>query len=111
MSNDFDVSDFINKVRWQYAKTMPQWPHEYTIKVWRLDLAADFEAYCRLIMSHGVVEPWPSPPERAIYRNSYLVVGDWKYWVMGPHGDQNLPEEMTVINRARLADLAEQSTE
>ena len=24
----------IRMVRWQYAKTMPDWPHEYTVKAW-----------------------------------------------------------------------------
>ena len=76
-------------MHWQYAKTMPEWPHEYTIKGWRPDLVADFEAFCRLIASWRVVEPWPAPPERAIYRNRYLVIDEHKYWAMGPHGDKD----------------------
>ena len=99
MSNDFNVHDYITTVRWQFARTMPQWPHEYTIKAWRLDLTAGFEAFCRLITDRGAVEPWPPSPERAVYHNSYLVVGDWKYWSMGPHWDQDPVESKTVINR------------
>lgn len=104
MSGDFDVQDYIATVRWQYAKTMPQWPHEYTIKAWRPDLVAKFEDFCRLIEDQGVVEHWPAPPERAIYHNSYLVVADRKYWAMGAGGDVDPPEKKTVINRTRLPD-------
>lgn len=100
MSIGVDENDYIARVRWQFAETMPHWPHEYTIKAWRPDLGDEFEAFCRLITRRGVVEPWPPLPEAAIYHNSYLIVGDWKYWAMGSHGDQDSPEEMTAINRA-----------
>ena len=38
MSIRFSADDalaYIAKVRWQFAKTMPQWPHEYTVREWR----------------------------------------------------------------------------
>src|SRR4051812_980779 len=91
---------YIEKVRWQFAKTMPDWPHEYTVKSWRPELVTEFEAFCRLIAQEGFVEPWPPAPARAIYHNRYLVVGAFKYWAMGAHGDLDPPETMTVINRA-----------
>ncbi|MBA2387270.1 MAG: hypothetical protein H0V69_09280 [Acidimicrobiia bacterium] len=91
---------YISKVRWQYAVTMPGWPHEYTVKSWRPELSKEFVAFCRLIADQGVREPWPSPPAKAIYHNRYLVIGEHKYWAMGPYGDLNSPQEMTVINRA-----------
>jgi hypothetical protein len=50
-------------------------------------LAAEFEDFARLIAVEGVVEPWPSAPEKSIYHNSYLLVGAHKYWAMGPYGD------------------------
>jgi hypothetical protein len=37
---------------------------------------------------------------RPRYHNRYLVIGELKYWTMGPHGDADPPDEMTVINRA-----------
>ena len=80
---------------------MPDWPHEYTIKSWRPDLSTEFEGFCRSIAEHGFVEPWPPAPARAIYHNHYWVIGEHKYWGMGPHGDLDPPEGMTVINRAR----------
>lgn len=93
------AQDYIDQVRWQYAKTMPDWPHEYTIKSWRPDLAREFESLCQLILNEGVVAPWPPPPAPAIYHNNYLVVGDWKYWAMGPRGDSDAVTDKTVINR------------
>ena len=96
----FDLHEYIATVRWQFATTMPLWPHEYTVKAWRPDLADEFEAFCRLIATEGFVEPWPPPPEQPIYHNRYLVVGRHKYWGMGDRGDKDPPEDMTVINRA-----------
>ena len=40
---------YIASVRWQFAKTMPQWPHEYTVRVWPPDLEHSFFAFVRLI--------------------------------------------------------------
>lgn len=28
------MREYIGQVRWQFAKTMPDWPHEYTVKAW-----------------------------------------------------------------------------
>ena len=99
----FDVEAaraYIAAVRWKFAKTMPDWPHEYTVKNWRPDLAADFEAFCRLIKAEGFVEPWPPQPAQPIYHNHYLVIDGWKYWAMGTDGDRGPVEGLTVINRA-----------
>lgn len=74
------VHEYLDEVRWQFAKTMPDWPQEYTIKSWRPDLAHEFELFCQLIVDEGVAEPWPPPPAAAIYHNHYLVIGEWKYW-------------------------------
>ena len=79
---------------------MPKWPHEYTVKGWRLDLASAFEAFVHVVEQHGTVEVWPPPPAETVYRNRYLVLGDWKYWAMGPLGDQDQTEGKSVINRA-----------
>lgn len=89
-------------MRWQFAKTMPDWPHEYTIKSWRPELAEQFEAFCRLIQHAGNVEAWPPPPSPARYHNHYLVIGDHKYWAMGPLGDADAIEHKSVINREHL---------
>lgn len=94
--------NFIAAVRWQYAKTMPECPHEYTVKAWRPDLVSEFVTFCQLIELEGSIEPWPPPPAVPIYHNRYLVVDGHKYWAMGPAGDGDPPDEKTVINRARV---------
>ena len=93
--------DYISQVRWLYAKTMPDCPHEYTVKAWRPELSGSFEAFCHLVAVEGLVEPWPPPPADAIYRNRYLVIDDWKYWSIGPSGDADPVHARTVINRSR----------
>ena len=91
---------YIATVRWKFAKTMPDWPHEYTVKDWRPELVAGFEEFCRLIQAEGFIEPWPPAPAQPIYHNHYLVIGEWKYWAMGNDGDRGPIEDLTVINRA-----------
>jgi len=86
---------YIANVRWTFARTMPQWPHEYTVREWRRDLENDFEAFATLIRSDGIVKPWPAPPATPRYHHTYLQVGPWEYWTMG----DAIPET-TVINRA-----------
>lgn len=97
---DAALRHYLGQVRWHFARTMPDWPHEYTVKAWRPDLYKAFEDACRVIAARGTVEPWPPPPAQAIYHNRYLVIDGHKYWAMGPQGDLDPPEEMTVINRA-----------
>jgi hypothetical protein len=91
-----DADAYIAKVRWQFAKTMPQWPHEYTVRDWRPDLELDFVQFAALIRLDGVVKPWPRDAARPRYHNTYLELDGWEYWTMG----RPLPET-TVINRAR----------
>jgi hypothetical protein len=90
---------YINLIRWQFAKTMPDWPHEYTVKAWRTDLEPTFTAFCQLILSDGCIEPWPPAPADAIYHNHYLVIAGHKYWAMGPLGDSDPVDGKSVINR------------
>jgi hypothetical protein len=91
-----DARGYIARVRWQFAKTMPQWPHEYTVREWRPDLEPDFLEFAALIGGEGVVKPWPRDAAHARYHHTYLELDGWEYWTMGAP----LPET-TVINRAR----------
>lgn len=77
------VRAYIKSVEWRFAKTMPQWPHFYTIFEWNPEKSADYYYFAYLIEKHGTIDPWGSE------RWSYLVVDDYKYWVLG-----------NVINRA-----------
>lgn len=90
---------FIAGSGWVFAKTMPQWPHEYTVR----DLTSpdargstclsheSFEWFVHLIRSEGYQARWGR------YNNTYLEIDGWKYWTMGA-----APEETTIINRERL---------
>ena len=94
-----DARSFIASVRWQFAKTMPQWPHEYRVRTWRPDLEQLFNAFARLIRTEGTVKPWPRDAVNPRYHHTYLEIDGWEYWTMGAP-----IEETTVINRARLAE-------
>jgi hypothetical protein len=88
---------YVAGARWQFAKTMPQWPHEYTVRHWQPELEADFFAFAVLIRSNGIVKPWPPAPMTPRYRHTYLELNEWEYWTMG----EPIPDT-TVINRARV---------
>ena len=91
-----DARRYIAEVRWQCATTMPQWPHEYTLRRWRPDLGVIFAACVLLIREQGVVKPWPRDSGTPRYRFPYLEVDGWDYWTMGAPA-----EDTTLINRAR----------
>lgn len=97
-----DVRTYIAKVRWQVAKTMPQWPHEYTVREWRPELDEDFSAFVELIRRDGIVKPWPADVAVPRYRHTYLELDGWEYWTMG-----ELISDTTVINRALLQPTAD----
>jgi hypothetical protein len=92
-----DARAYIAKVRWQFAKTMPQWPHEYTVLLWRQDLEPEFRAFVALIRTAGVVKPWPRDSSSPRYHHTYLELSECEYWTMGEP-----IEETTLINRALL---------
>jgi hypothetical protein len=92
-----DARAYIAGVRWQFAKTMPKWPHEYTVRKWRPDLERQFVDFVELSRRAGVVEPWPRDAAVPRYRLAYLELDGWEYWTMGAP-----VSETTVINRARL---------
>ena len=82
-----DARQFIAGAKWQYAKTMPRWPHWYTVKDWAD--RTQFEEMCRFIASNGVVR------KMAKWTRPYLDVDEYYYWTMGA-----APEDTTIINRA-----------
>ena len=86
---------YIASVRWQFAKTMPQWPHEYTVRAWLPDLEHSFFAFVELIRQEGEIKPWPREAASPRYQHAYFEVDGWEYWTMGAP-----VEETTVINRA-----------
>lgn len=96
-----DAAKYIRESRWQFAKMMPQWPHEYTVRRWRPRLEPQFDAIVELIRRAGTVKPWPPDAEHPSYHHTYLGLDGWEYWTMGEP-----VRETVVINRARLANEA-----
>ena len=88
-----EAARFVFFSRWQFAKTMPQFPHEYTLRKW-CD-PEEFEAFARHIQAAGTL------CRKTFWERVYLDIGDRYYWYMSS------PEEATLINRARIEDDAE----
>jgi hypothetical protein len=87
------IQDFIARNKWTFARTMPQWPHEYVVKE-RLSLEdqALFEQIAVYIRTFGRDERFlGTHPVR-----QYLYLDGWKYWTMGAPIAQT-----TILNRAQ----------
>ena len=82
------LREFINSSQWTFAKTMPEWPHEYIVRE-RVDSYL-FEALVRHIRKHGF--------EGHFYQRvlTYFAEDGLLYWTMGEP-----IEETTIINRCK----------
>ena len=89
------LEEFVSRVGWRFASTMPEIPHEYTVAgkatvgvppvpdAWYVWFVAQ-------IREHGYQATFGGRTY------TYLHVGGWKYWSLsGCDG-------VTIINRARL---------
>lgn len=85
-----EIKDYIDSVKWQFAKTMPKNPHEYTVRKWDLDKEEKFVKFINYIRDIG--------EERSFYKKKYIYFDfeGYSYWTMG-----NPIDETTVINRAK----------
>ena len=82
---------FIRRAPWRFAKTMPDRPHEYTVRSQTPD--EEFQWFVHYIREHG---------HRAKYGGryyTYLEVDAWRYWTMGAR-----VEATTIINRAKVSE-------
>jgi hypothetical protein len=92
-SEAVDASQFCAWVEgspWQFAKTMPKVPHEYTLRRKQADELA-FEQAVQFIREHGWRKRWGR------YHHHYWNAGAWKYWTMGAP-----VAETVLVNRALL---------
>lgn len=88
--NITDFHNYIQKVRWQNAKTYEKTaPHEYTIRWWRKELDNDFINAVLFIRKHGVKESFFGKTF------IYFYYEEHKYWTMGDPLDTTW-----VLNRA-----------
>ena len=89
-----DLRTFVDEQHWTFAKTMPEWPHQYIVRE-RVDEAL-FERLVLHIRSHGCEGRFY---ERA---STYYEEAGLVYWTMGAS-----LRETTIVNRCRSEDTYE----
>ncbi len=89
--NEDNIRELIGRCEWTFAKSMPQWPHEYIVKGKCPLSSKEFELFVLSQRVLGVPEDWGS------YRQPYLHIDGYKYWTMGYE-----LEATRVINRAKI---------
>jgi hypothetical protein len=76
-----DFRGFVGKRNWRYAKTMPQWPHEYTVR--RFDDPQEdqalFEKAVFFIRAHGELRTFEPTGKSSVYFN----IDGRQYWTRG----------------------------
>jgi hypothetical protein len=88
------LQQFVSLSRWTFARTMPDWPHEYIVR--RNVDEALFVRLVEHIRAYGYVGRFYS---RAI---TYFDSDGLTYWTMGAPIDQT-----TIVNRCRKEDTFE----
>ena len=88
------LQEFIDSTQWTFAKTMPEWPHEYIVKS-KVDEEL-FEQLVRHIREHGY--------EGRFYQKiiTYYDNHGMIYWTMGAPFDETI-----IINRCKKEDTYE----
>jgi hypothetical protein len=91
---EISLSEFINGLSWTFAKTMPEWPHEYIVRK-NVDegLFIQLVIFIRKNGYNGKFYTKNIP---------YLDYGGYVYWTMGAP-----LEDTTIINRCRKEDSYE----
>jgi hypothetical protein len=89
---------FVDGSGWTFAKTMPEWPHEYIVRE-RVDETL-FEDLVRHIRAHG--------SEGRFYQRTlvYCQEAGLVYWTMGAP-----VHETTIVNRCRSEETYERRLE
>jgi hypothetical protein len=87
---EFDPEAFVEDHEWIFAKTMPMIPHFYVVRGKEGCAEKDWDAMAAYIKEHGYRAQWTAPNGKVMV-NTYLELGEWKYWVIHP-----------VINRERV---------
>lgn len=82
------AKDFINSIKWKYARTYPQSPHEYSVLEWDKENKQNFIDFAKYIIKNGQDEYYYKKKFRV------LIIDEYKYWTM----DEDL-EKTDLINR------------
>jgi predicted TIM-barrel fold metal-dependent hydrolase len=90
-----EIREAISRLDFVFAKTMPHWPHEYTLR-YRARDEADYVLLWQAIQEFGGISNWRGRP------GPYLYPGDgWRYWDLTPKMNAKI-ERSSHINRAHL---------
>jgi hypothetical protein len=83
-----NLRDFVREAKWTFAKTMPEWPHEYIVRE-RVDQKL-FQQLAHQIRANG--------HEERFYQEKYIYFEEagMLYWTMDV-----LISETTIVNRCR----------
>jgi hypothetical protein len=92
MTTTEELTQHLEAATYQFARTMPQHPHSYTLrKTWADEKV--FEAVVAAIRCYGERRAWQNKRKFV-----YFDAGGYTYWTMGcPLG------QAILINRARIA--------
>ena len=104
-----DILEVIARLDFVFARTMPEWPHEYTTRRKARD-DADYIALYEAIMQ-GQIEWWRADLGKRLKPARYLYPGDgWRYWSMSAfRSDREGRHPLAVsrhINRHHLEETA-----
>lgn len=90
-----EIEDFVESVEWTFAKTMPEWPHEYIVRKNVTEKA--FLTLASFIRTHGHEGPF--------YDKTYIYFEEngLVYWTMGAP-----LEETIIINRCEKKNTYEE---
>jgi hypothetical protein len=89
-----ELRAFVQREQWTYAKTMPEWPHDYLVRD-RVDKAL-FLSMVKHIRTHGFEGRFYEMPI------TYFAEDGMIYWTMGAP-----IEATTIINRCKAEDSYE----
>ena len=94
-----EAQQYIQSVRWQYAKTYVTAPHEYTVLDWKPETKQQMIDFADFILANGYKEQF--------YSKTYTVlqIDEYKYWSMDfPTVNTNLINR-TFIDEERKAKI------
>ena len=96
-----EAKQYIQSVRWQYAKTYVTAPHEYTVLDWKPETKQQMIDFADFILDNGYKEQF--------YSKTFTVlqIDEYKYWSMDfPTTNTNLINR-TFIDDKRKAKIIE----
>lgn len=93
--NDIEINKILSNAKFKFAKTMPKFPHEYTLReTWDDD--KKFVDVVLFIRENGVKEKFYNK------EYIYLTLYGYKYWTMGNPVCYIDKKKTFIINRVKI---------